>query len=69
MYVLVVKVGFILELVVNNLFFGVYICLKDLVVVNKIFNEMGCKDVISWTIMMGLLNDFEYVFDVISFFY
>lgn len=69
MHVLVVKVGLISELAVNNSLLGVYTCLKDLVAANKIFNEMGCKDVISWTIMMGLLNDLEYASDAISLFH
>ncbi|KAL5788841.1 hypothetical protein ACOSP7_005790 [Xanthoceras sorbifolium] len=57
---LVVKLGLILDISVNNSLLDMYSSLMDSVAASKIFEEMECKDVISWTIMMGLLVDLQY---------
>ncbi|KDP29637.1 hypothetical protein JCGZ_18799 [Jatropha curcas] len=40
----------------------------DLKAATKIFYEMQCKDVISWTTMIGLLVDLEYATDALKLF-
>ncbi|KAK3194147.1 hypothetical protein Dsin_025457 [Dipteronia sinensis] len=65
---LVVKLGLILDITVNNSLLDVYSSLMDLDTANKIFKEMECKDIISWTIMMGLLIDLQNACEALNIF-
>ncbi|KAI9181368.1 hypothetical protein LWI28_014342 [Acer negundo] len=65
---LVVKLGLILDISVNNSLLDVYSSLMDLDTANKIFKEMERKDIISWTIMMGLLIDLQYACEALNIF-
>nr|XP_023925678.1 pentatricopeptide repeat-containing protein At1g11290, chloroplastic-like [Quercus suber] len=56
----IVKVPLVLDVSVNNSVLDMYSSLLDLDAAAKIFDEMECKDVISWTTMIGLLIDLEY---------
>ncbi|KDO68025.1 hypothetical protein CISIN_1g046221mg, partial [Citrus sinensis] len=65
---LTIKLGLILDVSVNNSVLDMYSCLMDLDAAIQIFREMECKDVISWTRMMGLFVDFEYAGDALKIF-
>uniref|UniRef100_A0A2N9FWQ7 Pentatricopeptide repeat-containing protein n=1 Tax=Fagus sylvatica TaxID=28930 RepID=A0A2N9FWQ7_FAGSY len=65
---LIVKVPLVLDVSVNNSVLDMYSSLMDLDAAAKIFDEMECKDVISWTTMMGLLIDLEYASDALELF-
>ncbi|KAK0580283.1 hypothetical protein LWI29_000257 [Acer saccharum] len=65
---LVVKLGLILDISVDNSLLDMYSSLMDLDTANKIFKEMECKDIISWTIMMGLLIDLQYACEALNIF-
>ncbi|GMH29333.1 hypothetical protein Nepgr_031176 [Nepenthes gracilis] len=56
---LVVKFGLVADLPVSNSVLDMYSHLRDLDSAKKVFNRIEYKDVISWTTMMGLLNDLE----------
>ncbi|KAB1207548.1 hypothetical protein CJ030_MR7G007547 [Morella rubra] len=56
---LTIKLALVLDVSVNNSVLGMYSTLIDLDAATKIFHEMECKDVISWTTMMGLSIDLE----------
>ncbi|KAL9417550.1 hypothetical protein AB3S75_040518 [Citrus x aurantiifolia] len=65
---LTIKLGLILDVSVNNSVLDMYSCLMDLDAAIQIFREMECKDLISWTRMMGLFVDFEYAGDALKIF-
>ncbi|KAL5561184.1 hypothetical protein UlMin_030931 [Ulmus minor] len=52
---LLVKFGLITDLSVNNSVLDMYSSLMDFSAATRIFDTMECKDVISWTTMIGLL--------------
>nr|XP_023889498.1 pentatricopeptide repeat-containing protein At1g19720-like [Quercus suber] len=64
----IVKVPLALDVSVNNSVPDMYTSLLDLDVAAKIFDEMKCKKVISWTTMIGLLIDLEYASDALELF-
>ncbi|XP_021900495.1 pentatricopeptide repeat-containing protein At4g39530-like isoform X3 [Carica papaya] len=65
---LVVKLGLDSDMSVNNSILDLYSCCKDLDAAKKVFDMMECKDVISWTTMMGLLVNLEYAVDALNLF-
>ncbi|GAB4851441.1 hypothetical protein Ancab_030843 [Ancistrocladus abbreviatus] len=68
MHTLVVKFGLVVDTPVSNSILGMYSSLSDLDAAEKVFDGMECKDVISWTTMVGLLNDLEYASDALKVF-
>ncbi|KAK7858541.1 pentatricopeptide repeat-containing protein [Quercus suber] len=64
----IVKVPLVLDVSINNSVLGMYSSLLDLDAAAKIFDEMECKNVISWTTMIGLLVDLEYASDALELF-
>ncbi|CAI0557733.1 unnamed protein product [Linum tenue] len=56
---LIIKLGLGLDVSVNNAVIGMYSSFLDISATGKVFQEMECKDIISWTTMMGLLVGIE----------
>lgn len=65
---LVVKLGLIFDISVNNSLLDMYSRLMDLDAATKIFRGMESKDIISWTLMIGFLVDLEYPCDALKIF-
>lgn len=65
---LVVKLGHFLDVSVSNSVLDMYSHLKDLDSARKVFKEIECKDVVSGTIMIGLLVDLQYGREAINLF-
>jgi len=65
---LIVKSALVFDVSVNNSVLDMYSSLMDLDAAVKIFDEMQCKDVISWTIIMGLFIGLEYGCDALEIF-
>ena len=63
----IVKVPLALDVSVNNSVLDMNSSLLDFDVAAKIFDEMECKNVISWTrtTMIGLMIDLEYASDAV----
>ncbi|PSS29517.1 Pentatricopeptide repeat-containing protein [Actinidia chinensis var. chinensis] len=66
---LVVKSGLVLETSVSNSVLDMYSSLNDLDAATKIFNDMECKDVVSWTTMIDLLVHLENAVDALRLFW
>ena len=64
----IVKVPLVLDVSFNNSVLDMYSSLLDLDAAAKIFDEMECKNVISWTTMIGSLIDLEYASDALELF-
>ncbi|CAN1276491.1 Pentatricopeptide repeat-containing protein At4g13650 [Linum perenne] len=56
---LIIKLGLGLDCPVNNAVIGMYSSFLHITAAGKAFQEMECKDIISWSTMMGLLVDLE----------
>lgn len=65
---LIIKLGLPWYISVNNAVLYMYSSLMDLSAATKVFDGMECKDVISWTTMIGLLVDLEYAIDALKLF-
>ncbi|KAJ4715998.1 Pentatricopeptide repeat-containing protein [Melia azedarach] len=63
---LTIKLALILDLCVNNSLLYMYSSLMDLAAASQIFGEPDCKDVISYTTMMGLLVNLEHASDALK---
>ncbi|WCJ39859.1 Pentatricopeptide repeat (PPR) superfamily protein [Euphorbia peplus] len=66
---LIIKLGQSSDVSIRNSVLNMYSSLMDLNDAFIAFDEMECKDVISWTTMMGLLVDLEYGSDVFELFF
>ncbi|XP_024924426.3 pentatricopeptide repeat-containing protein DOT4, chloroplastic [Ziziphus jujuba] len=64
---LVVKFG-LSDISVNNSILDMYSSLKDLSATKKTFDMMGCKDIISWTTLIGLYVRLDYASDAFQLF-
>ncbi|CAN1771246.1 Pentatricopeptide repeat-containing protein At1g08070, chloroplastic [Linum perenne] len=56
---LIIKLGLGLDCSVNNAVIGMYSSFLHITAAEKAFQDMECKDIISWSTMMGLLVDLE----------
>lgn len=65
---LIVKFELVFYVSVNNSVLDMYSSLMDLDAAAKMFGEIQCKDVISWTTIMGLLIDLEYASNALELF-
>ncbi|KAJ7967169.1 Pentatricopeptide repeat-containing protein [Quillaja saponaria] len=68
LHAIVMKFGLLMYVSVSNALLNIYSNLTDYDAANKLFDEIECKDVISWTTIMGLLLRLENVHDVFKFF-
>lgn len=64
---LVVKLGFS-DISVNNSVLDMYSSLKDLSAAKNFFEMMECKDIISWTTLIGLYVSLDYASNAIELF-
>ncbi|KAL3539079.1 hypothetical protein ACH5RR_002445 [Cinchona calisaya] len=65
---LIIKIGLLSVASVNNLVLSMYSNLMDLTAASEIFDGMYCKDIVSWTTMMGLLVSLECAADAVRLF-